>query len=121
MDRYPELANVTAMVAFHQDGPLRALQMPQVCQQRGGTGSALRSRPIGPLAHPLPSRRQVYAKAGMRYLKASRYGDGLFRWQSPDGSSLLAYEEYHYGEGPDDVGYNVSLSIDTVTARMQDL
>lgn len=30
VERYPDLANASALVAFHQDGPLRALQMPQV-------------------------------------------------------------------------------------------
>lgn len=70
LDRYGHIPGVdSAVVAFHQDGPLRALQMPQ-----------------------------VYAKAGMRFLKASRLSDHIFRWASPDGSSLLAFEEVHYGE-----------------------
>jgi alpha-mannosidase len=64
VERYPGIDS--AVVAFHQDAPLRALQMPQ-----------------------------VYSKAGVRYLKASRFSDKIFRWASPDGSSLLAFEEFH--------------------------
>lgn len=68
VDRYRNNPKVdTAVVVFHQDGPLRSTQMPQ-----------------------------VYAKAGMRYLKSSRSVDGLFRWASPDGTSLLALTEVHY-------------------------
>ena len=63
----------------------------------------------------------MYAKAGVRFLKASRYSDGIFRWEAPDGSSLLAYEEYHYGEGPADIGYNTSLTINSVSMHMQEL
>ena len=65
VERYPGIDS--AAVAFHQDAPLRSLQMPQ-----------------------------VYSRAGVRYLKASRFSDKIFRWAAPDGSSLLAYEEFHY-------------------------
>lgn len=71
--------------------------------------------------HPFsPPPPKVYAKAGVRFLKGSRYGDGIFRWASPDGSSLLAYEEYHYGEGASDLGYNASLTIPDISEHMQE-
>lgn len=60
----------SAVVAWHQDGPLRAIQMPQ-----------------------------IYAKSGLRYLKFSRFSDRIFHWASPDGSRLLAFGEVHYCEG----------------------
>jgi alpha-mannosidase len=66
VERYPGLDS--AVVAFHQDGPLRALQMPQ-----------------------------VYAKAGMRYLKQSRLTERIVRWTAPDGvSGLLSFPQLHY-------------------------
>lgn len=57
-----------ALVAFNPDVPGRALQM-----------------------------QQILAKAGIRYLVISRYHEGLYRWFSPDGSSVLAYSPGHYG------------------------
>jgi hypothetical protein len=47
---------------------------------------------------------QVYAKAGVRYAKLARFGDGIFRWGSPDGSSLLVYEEFMYNEAETGTG-----------------
>jgi alpha-mannosidase len=70
VDRWPELADIGAQVAFHQDGPLRSLQTAQ-----------------------------VFAKSGIKYLKFSRFSDRLFRWKSPDGSSLLSFGQVHYCEG----------------------
>ena len=69
LDRYPSLAD-TGVVAFHQDGPLRGLQTAQ-----------------------------VYAKAGLRYLKPSRLSEDIVAWASPDGSSLLAFPQWQYCEG----------------------
>eukprot|EP01060_Flectonema_neradi_P020177 TRINITY_DN27698_c0_g1_i1.p1 TRINITY_DN27698_c0_g1~~TRINITY_DN27698_c0_g1_i1.p1 ORF type:complete len:1128 (+),score=218.92 TRINITY_DN27698_c0_g1_i1:491-3385(+) len=90
IERYPELENLTAQVAFHQDGPLRALQMPQ-----------------------------VYKKSGLKYLKASRLSDNFFKWASPDGSYLIAFEETHYGqEDPDGTGYMYPITTDIITRRM---
>ncbi len=57
-----------ARVYFNPDVPGRAAQMPQ-----------------------------VLAKAGIPYLVMSRYHEGLYRWASPDGSSVLAYSPGHYG------------------------
>jgi len=41
--------------------------------------------------------QQILAKSGIRYLVTSRYHEGLFRWGSPDGSSILVYALPHYG------------------------
>jgi hypothetical protein len=41
--------------------------------------------------------QQILAKAGIPYLFISRFHEGLWRWQSPDGSSVLAYTPGHYG------------------------
>lgn len=56
-----------AKVAFNPDPPARSWQM-----------------------------QQILAKAGIPYLFISRYHEGLYRWRSPDGSSVLAYTPGHY-------------------------
>ena len=61
------LAGCDAQVAFNPDPPARSLQM-----------------------------QQILAKAGIPYLFISRYHEGLYRWYSPDGSSVLAYSPGHY-------------------------
>jgi alpha-mannosidase len=62
------LPGCDAKVAFNPDPPARSLQM-----------------------------QQILAKACIPYLFISRYHEGLYRWQSPDGSSVLAYSPGHYG------------------------
>jgi alpha-mannosidase len=57
-----------ARVYFSPDVPGRSMQMPQ-----------------------------ILAKAGIPYLVMSRYQEGLYRWASPDGTSVLAYSPGHYG------------------------
>lgn len=57
-----------ATVAFNPDPPARSLQM-----------------------------QQILAKAGIPYMFISRYHEGLYRWYSPDGSSVLMYTPGHYG------------------------
>ena len=57
-----------ARVYFNPDVPGRSLQMPQ-----------------------------VLAKAGIPYMVMSRYHEGFYRWESPDGTSVLAYSPGHYG------------------------
>ncbi len=57
-----------AVVYFNPDVPGRALQM-----------------------------QQILSKAGIPYLMMSRYHEGLYRWASPDGSSVLAFSPGHYG------------------------
>lgn len=61
------LPGCDAKVAFNPDPPARALQM-----------------------------QQILAKAGVPYLFISRFHEGLHRWQSPDGSSVLAYSPGQY-------------------------
>ena len=41
--------------------------------------------------------QQILAKAGIPCMFISRFHEGLWRWQSPDGSSVLAYSPGHYG------------------------
>ena len=57
-----------ARVYFNPDVPGRAAQMPQ-----------------------------ILAKSGIPYMVMSRYHEGLYRWVSPDGTSVLAYSPGHYG------------------------
>lgn len=61
------LPGCDAKVAFNPDPPARSLQM-----------------------------QQILAKAGIPYMFISRYHEGLYRWASPDGSSVLAYTPGHY-------------------------
>ena len=39
---------------------------------------------------------QILSKAGIKYLHMSRHEEGLYRWQSPDGSSVIAFSPGHY-------------------------
>ena len=57
-----------ALVAWNPDVPSRTLQM-----------------------------QQILCKAGIPYLIISRHEKGIFRWASPDGSSLLVFSSGHYG------------------------
>lgn len=69
VERYPALES--AVVAFHQDGPLRAAQMPQ-----------------------------VYYKAGIKYLKPSRLAEDIVHWKGLDaGPGLIAFPQWQYCEG----------------------
>ena len=73
VERYPGLDS--AVVAFHQDGPLRAIQTPQ-----------------------------VWRRSGVRYLKSSRWSDQIVAWHgADDNSSVLAMTEVHYGQANADV------------------
>jgi alpha-mannosidase len=40
--------------------------------------------------------QQILAKAGVPYLMISRHKENLFRWNSPDGSGVIAYTPGHY-------------------------
>ena len=40
--------------------------------------------------------QQILSKAGIPYMVISRYHEGFYRWQSPDGSSVFAYTPGHY-------------------------
>jgi alpha-mannosidase len=61
------LPGCDARVAWNPDVPGRAIQM-----------------------------QQILAKAGVPYLMISRQKENLFRWKSPDGSSVIAYTPGHY-------------------------
>ena len=63
------LPGCDARIYFNPDPPARSLQM-----------------------------QQILAKAGIPYMFISRYPEGLYRWRSPDGSSVLAYTPGHYQE-----------------------
>lgn len=64
------LPGADSIVYFNPDPPGRALQM-----------------------------QQILAKAGVHYMFFSRFHEGLWRWESPDGSSVLGYSPGHYGNG----------------------
>ena len=73
VERWPGLNS--AVVAFHQDGPLRAIQAPQ-----------------------------VWRRSGVRYLKSSRWSDQVLSWcGADDDSCVLAMTEVHYGQANPDV------------------
>ena len=79
------LPGCDARVAWNPDVPGRAIQM-----------------------------QQILAKAGVPYLMISRHKEDLFRWKSPDGSSVIAYTPGHY--------YNHSLILaDTTPVAAQKL
>eukprot|EP01052_Picozoa_sp_SAG31_P012133 SAG31_NODE_702_length_12723_cov_4.100206_1_plen_290_part_10 len=59
----------SARTAFQQDAPAKALQS-----------------------------FQIYNRSGIKFLKASRLGDEIFNWASPDGSTTLAFEQLDYAE-----------------------
>jgi len=40
---------------------------------------------------------QILAKSGVKYMVISRHERGVFRWESPDGSSIPTYSSAHYG------------------------
>jgi len=62
------LPGCDALVYFNPDVPGRALQM-----------------------------QQILSKSGIPYMVISRYHEGVYRWESPDGSSVVAYSPGHYG------------------------
>ena len=41
--------------------------------------------------------QQILAKSGVPYMVISRYHQGLYKWASPDGTSVLTYSPGHYG------------------------
>ncbi len=41
---------------------------------------------------------QILKKAGVDYMVISRHAKGMFKWQSPDGSSVFTYSPGHYGD-----------------------
>ena len=80
----------SARVAFQQDAPGKALQMVQ-----------------------------LYARSGIRYFKGSRFGNAIFDWRAPDGSKVLAFEQYDYSQS-DAIGNTEFFDSDSVY-RTQEL
>lgn len=39
---------------------------------------------------------QILKKSGIDYMMISRHGEGFFQWESPDGSSVVAWSPGHY-------------------------
>lgn len=65
---------------------------------------------------------QLYAKAGVRFLKGSRMATpGFFNWFSPDGSSLAAwYQDGYWGRPKIDAKY-ITAQMDASGSRLQKL
>eukprot|EP01052_Picozoa_sp_SAG31_P032165 SAG31_NODE_3498_length_4194_cov_2.855922_1_plen_1186_part_10 len=79
----------SARTAFQQDAPGKALQMVQ-----------------------------LYARAGIRYFKGSRFGNAIFEWRAPDGSKCLAFEQYDYAQA-DAIGNTEFFDSDTIFHAME--
>jgi len=79
-----------ARVYFNPDVPGRALQM-----------------------------QQILSKAGVPYMIISRYHEGLYRWGSPDGSSVLAYSPGHYGNSAGMLNAAVPDGVKAIAANLE--
>ncbi len=78
-----------ARVYFNPDVPGRALQM-----------------------------QQILSKAGIPYMIISRYHEGLYRWESPDGSSVIAYSPGHYGNASAILGAPPAEAVKALEQRL---
>ena len=78
-----------ARVYFNPDVPGRALQM-----------------------------QQILSKAGIPYMIISRYHEGFYRWESPDGSSVIAYSPGHYTNASAILGAPSAEAIKSLEARL---
>ncbi len=79
-----------ARVYFNPDVPGRALQM-----------------------------QQILSKSGVPYMIISRYHEGLYRWLSPDGSSVLAYSPGHYGNSAPMLNAAPAEGIKAIAANLE--
>ena len=79
-----------ARVYFNPDVPGRALQM-----------------------------QQILSKSGVPYMIISRYHEGLYRWGSPDGSSVLAYTPGHYGNSAPMLNAAVPDGVKAIAANLE--
>ncbi len=79
-----------AKVAFNPDPPARSLQM-----------------------------QQILAKAGVPYMFISRYHEGLYRWGSPDGSSILAYTPGQYGNHAPLLNAEPAKAVGAIRAKLE--
>ncbi|MEW6071850.1 MAG: discoidin domain-containing protein [Planctomycetota bacterium] len=85
------LPGCDARVAFNPDVPARAWQM-----------------------------QQILARAGVPYLFLSRYHEGLYRWKSPDGSSVLAYSPGHYGNHLGLLNGDPAACVDAIQRKLEE-
>ena len=78
-----------ARVYFNPDVPGRALQM-----------------------------QQILSKSGVPYMIISRYHEGLYRWLSPDGSSVLTYTPGHYGNSASMLNAAPTAGVKAIAANL---
>jgi hypothetical protein len=83
------LPGCDARVAFNPDPPARSLQM-----------------------------QQILAKAGIPYMFISRYHEGLYRWNSPDGTGVLLFTPGHYGNHMFMLGAKQSQAMAAISNHM---
>lgn len=85
------LPDANERVAYNVDVPGRAMQMPQ-----------------------------IFKKAGIDYLVISRQKEGVFNWQSPDGSRVGVFSSGHYMEnkGYDCFRYGVNETVVKISNRL---
>ena len=84
------LPGCDAKVAFNPDPPARSLQM-----------------------------QQILAKAGIPYMFVSRYHEGLYRWNSPDGTGILLFTPGHYGNHMSMLGATQSQAIVSIKKHVE--
>ncbi len=86
------LPGCDARVYFNPDVPGRALQM-----------------------------QQILSKAGIPYMIISRYHEGFYKWESPDGSSVIAYSPGHYGNASSILGAPPAEAVKALDERLAKL
>jgi len=83
------LPGCDAVVAWNPDVPGRSLQM-----------------------------QQILRKAGIPYLMISRHQQGLYRWESPDGSTVMAFSPGHYYNSSLILGQEVPKAMEGVAGQL---
>jgi alpha-mannosidase len=63
--------------------------------------------------------QQILSKSGVPYMIISRYHEGLYRWQSPDGSSVLAYSPGHYGNSASMLNAAPAEGVKAIAANLE--
>jgi alpha-mannosidase len=64
--------------------------------------------------------QQVLSKAGIPYTVISRYHEGFYRWQSPDGSAVVAYSPGHYTSASAILGAPPAEGVKTLEGKLAD-
>jgi alpha-mannosidase len=62
--------------------------------------------------------QQILAKSGVPYMVISRYHQGLYKWASPDGTSVLTYSPGHYGNSAAILNAKPEEGVKLVTAYL---